>query len=144
VHPEIWVRNRTASSLPAHLVLAAVRLLRDRGELEGRCADDHDGRCAVEEAAWRIRLAFFRDLEDVARMDVLEQAVAGIGVPPELVREEVASGRAFAALARDAAEHHHLHIDGSPTFILDGGRQKLYGNLSVQVLRANVSALLSG
>jgi hypothetical protein len=33
-------------------------------------------------------------------------------------------------------------IDGSPTFILDCGRQKLYGTLSTAALSANVGALL--
>jgi len=76
VHPEIWVRNRPATSLTPHLVLEAIRLLRDRGELDGVCGDDFGGRCLVEEAAWQLRLAFFRDLRDVGRMDVVESVVA--------------------------------------------------------------------
>lgn len=142
VHPEIWVRNRPATSLTAHLVLEAIRLLRDRGLLDGVCADDFEGRGLVEEAAWRLRLAFFRDLQDVGRMEVVESVVAEVGVPLAAVREEIASGRALAALCRDIEARFDQRIEGSPTFILDGGRQKLYGNLSTAVLSANVRALL--
>lgn len=142
VHPEIWVRNRPATSLTPHLALEAIRLLRDRGDLKGVCVDDFAGRCLVEEAAWRIRLAFFRNLQDVGRMDVVESVVAEVGVPVGAVREEIASGRALAALCKDIEARVEQRLEGSPTFILDGGRQKLYGNLSTLVLSANVRALL--
>ena len=142
VHPEIWVRNRPATSLTPHLVLEAIRLLRDRGELDGVCGDDFGGRCLVEEAAWQLRLAFFRDLRDVGRMDVVESVVAEVGVPLASVRDAIASGRALAALCKDIEARSDQRIQGSPTFILDGGRQKLYGTLSTAVLSANVRALL--
>ena len=143
VHPEIWARNRPASCLTAHLVLQAVKLLGDRGELQATCADDFDGRCLVEEIAWQIRVAFFRDLQDVGRMDVLEPIVARFGVPLAALREEIASGRALAMLSRDIDARQDQRIEGSPTFIMNSGRQKLYGNLTVEVLAANVRALLA-
>jgi hypothetical protein len=59
-----------------------------------------------------------------------------------VVRDEIASGRALAALCKDIEARSDQRIEGSPTFILDGGRQKLYGNLSTAVLAANVRALL--
>ncbi len=142
VSPEIWVRNRPSTSLTAHLALEAVKLLRDRGELDGVCRDDFDGRCLVEEAAWQIRLAFFRDLQDVGQMDVLEGILSGLGVPIAALRREIESGRALAALSRDLEARHDQRIEGSPTFLLNSGRQKLYGNLSTEVLIANVRALL--
>lgn len=143
VHPEIWARNRPATCLSAHLVLQAVKLLRDRGELQSTCADDFDGRCLVEEIAWQMRVAFFRDLQDVGRMDVLEPIVARFGVPVSAVRDEIASGRALAMLSRDTDARQDQRIEGSPTFIMNSGRQKLYGNLTVEVLLANVRALLA-
>jgi predicted DsbA family dithiol-disulfide isomerase len=144
VHPEVWVRNRPATCLTAHLVLQAVKRLRDTGDLRGVCADDFDARCLVEELAWRIRLAFFRDLQDVGRMDILEPIVAQLGVPLPALREEIASGRALAMLSRDIDARQDQRIEGSPTFIMNSGRQKLYGNLSPEILSANVRALLSG
>jgi predicted DsbA family dithiol-disulfide isomerase len=144
VHPEIWVRNRPATCLTAHLVLEAVTLLRDRGDLKGTCGDDFDGRCLVEEVAWQMRVAFFRELQDVGRMDVLESIVARFGVPLAALREEIASGRALAMLARDVDARQDQRVEGSPTFIMNSGRQKLYGNLTTEVLVANVRALLAG
>ena len=33
-------------------------------------------------------------------------------------------------------------LEGSPTYLLDNGRQKLYGNVGYRVLEANVQELI--
>jgi predicted DsbA family dithiol-disulfide isomerase len=52
------------------------------------------------------------------------------------------SGVAFAALAADYQDRDRLRIEGSPTFVLNQGRQKLYGNLGYRVIEVNIRELL--
>ena len=51
-------------------------------------------------------------------------------------------GRAHAALAADYQDAAAMGVQGSPTFILNGGRQKLYGNVGYRILEANIQELL--
>jgi predicted DsbA family dithiol-disulfide isomerase len=39
-------------------------------------------------------------------------------------------------------EKEQLHITGSPTIVLNEGRQKLYGNVGYGVIEANIKELL--
>ena len=62
----------------------------------------------------------------------------------DLARVEalIADGRAFAALASDHQDAEALRLQGSPSFVLNEGRQKLYGNVGFRILEANVQELL--
>ena len=35
-----------------------------------------------------------------------------------------------------------MHIEGSPSFVLNEGRQKLYGNVGFRIIEANIQELL--
>jgi hypothetical protein len=35
-----------------------------------------------------------------------------------------------------------MHIEGSPSFVLKEGRQKLYGNVGFRIIEANIQELL--
>ena len=62
---------------------------------------------------------------------------------PVAVRHQIAeSSAAFAALAGDYQEAEALRIQGSPTYILNDGRQKLFGNVGFRILEANIQELL--
>ena len=52
------------------------------------------------------------------------------------------SGTAHADLEADHRDQRDLMIQGSPTFILNEGRQKLYGNVGYGVIEANINELL--
>ncbi len=139
IHPHIWTRNAPVSSMPVHLVLKAVQLLGDRGELpEAR----YQGRDVFGELTWHLRLAFFRDLQDIARQDVLHEQLRALDISVDAVEKEIASGRAWAALALDADEHRNRMIEGSPTWLMNEGRQRLYGNVGYRAIAANVQELL--
>ena len=60
------------------------------------------------------------------------------------LRGEMDEGRAFAALFADAELQKQHLIQGSPTFLLNEGRQKLYGNVGYRIIRANLEELLEG
>ena len=51
-----------------------------------------------------------------------------------------AAQAAFAALSSDYADADAMHIQGSPSFVLNEGRQKLYGNVGFRVMEAASAA----
>ena len=103
--------------MPAHLVLKAVQILD-----EAQC----------EPVLSEIRRAFFERCLDVASWPVLKSCLASVGVSVE----------PHADLEADYRDRDALMVQGSPTFILNEGRQKLYGNVGYKVLEANIHELL--
>ncbi len=134
VHPDLWLWVRPASSASAHLFLKAVELC---------AADTEEGApSALEAAAWRVRLAFFRECRDISRQDVLYEIADELSFAIEPIKQEIETGRAIAALCGDLEVKDRLKVDGSPTFVLNEGRQKLYGNVGYRVIEANIQELL--
>lgn len=137
VHPEVWMRNIPASSMPVHLLLKAVQLLEARGELPAQ-----QDRTLCEVLAWQLRLGFFHGLENIADASVYVAYLGGLGIPLAMVEEVIANGEAYASLALDMEEQKNRMIEGSPTLIMNEGRQRLYGNVGYRAIAANVQELL--
>ncbi len=66
IHPDIWTKNMPSTSASCHLFLKAIQLLETSGEISPAPEARFDGKSPFEEAVWRCRLGFFRDLQDVA------------------------------------------------------------------------------
>ena len=47
-------------------------------------------------------------------------------------------------MCEDHAEKERLRIQGSPTYVFDGGRAMLYGNFDYGILRSTVEELVRG
>ncbi len=131
VHPEIWQRQVPTSSMPAHLLLCAVRLL-DAAEGRNRCAT----------VATAIRAAFFRDLVDVSYWPALLKIAEQCAIPVRRIEAFVECGAAYAALASDLELARDNNVRASPTLIFNEGRQRLTGNVGYRVIEANVRELL--
>ena len=131
VHPEIWQRHVPTSSLPAHLMLCAVRLL-DAAEGQGR----------VARVAAAIRAAFFRDLVDVSYWPALLGIAEQCAIPVRRLEALVECGAAHAALCADLELARDNNVRASPTLIFNEGRQRLTGNVGYRVIEANVRELL--
>ncbi|HEY9202490.1 MAG TPA: hypothetical protein VIQ81_12935 [Gammaproteobacteria bacterium] len=86
---------------------------------------------------------FFRDLQDIADRSWQEAIAADIGLPIAGIRRLIDSGEAHAALCADLAAKEKYLIEGSLTFLLHEGRQKLYGNVGYRVIEANIEELLT-
>jgi predicted DsbA family dithiol-disulfide isomerase len=133
VSPDIWLTVRPASSTGAHVFLKALQLL----ETSGECAPG-----TADTATWAVRRAFFEQGRDIGRWDVqramAEEARADLAAVEALIRD----GRAYAALAGDLQDAEAAGVQGSPSFVLNEGRQTLYGNVGFRVLEANVQELL--
>lgn len=137
-HPDIWHRVRPASSAGAHLLLKAVQL--DEAERGGPAGGGHDS--AAARLAWGLRLAFFQDGRDIGDHAVARAVATELAIPLDGAEAAIADGRAFAALAADARDQARHRLEGSPSFVLNDGRQKLYGNVGYRVLEANIRELL--
>ena len=58
------------------------------------------------------------------------------------IEKSLNDGSALAALMSDTEKKELLKLEGSPSYILNDGRQKLYGNVGYRVIEANVTELL--
>lgn len=133
VHPDLWLGMRPASSMGAHLFIKAVQL----DETAGGCASG-----SADETLRALRRAFFEDARDISAWNVQCEVAAAAGVDPGRVEALVHDGRAFAALSSDYQEADTLRVQGSPTLILNDGRQKLFGNVGFRIIEANIQELL--
>jgi predicted DsbA family dithiol-disulfide isomerase len=133
LHPDLWRKVRPVSSLSPHLFLKAVE-----------CAEK-DGHCAprtFERAIRLIREAFFVHGLDIARHDIHREIARELGLDAAVAQLYLDDGGAHAALSSDYKEAERLGVSGSPTMILNDGRQKLFGNVGYRIIEANIQELL--
>jgi len=135
IHPDLFQRDLPRSSMPAHLYLRAVKILEDAGRIAGAAP--------FERMMWAVQLAFFRDLRDVSRREVLDDIARHLEIPTGEVAEVIDDGRAFAALDGDSKLERRFNVTASPSLVLDDGRQVLSGNVGYRVIEANIREMLS-
>ena len=139
VHPEVWLKTRPSTSASAHLFLKAVQRLEQERE---RDQPPKSSMSLFDKLSWSFRCGFFRDCRDIARWDVQCELADALGVDIEAVEKSIRAGTAFAMLAADYEDADRLRIEGSPSFILNDGRQKLYGDVGFRIIEANIQELL--
>jgi predicted DsbA family dithiol-disulfide isomerase len=138
IHPDIWLKTRPLTSASAHLFMTAVQQWEHQSEVTG-------GQSAAnifDQVVWSFRCAFFRDCRDISRWDVQCEIAEELGVNVNAIEECIHGGAAFARLAGDYQDADKMRIEGSPSFVLNEGRQKLYGNVGFHVMEANIQELL--
>jgi predicted DsbA family dithiol-disulfide isomerase len=128
VNSNIWAKVRPATSANAHLVLKAIE----------RC---YDKKKSIE-MALILRKAFFVDALDIGNLDVLSHLVEATGLDRNTINTSISDGSAIAALMSDYQQSKQQNIKGSPSYVMDGGRQVLYGNVGYRVLHSNIEELL--
>ena len=133
LHPEVWVRNTPQSSMPAHALLCALRLMEATGSVPPG---------TQERGAWAVRQAFFRDAQDISRQDVLLTIAETLSLPVPDIEDTLKSGAAHAALAEDLDLARTQGIQASPTLLFNEGRQRLTGNVGYRIIEANIRELL--
>lgn len=129
LHPDTWRTIRPCSSLNAHIYLKAAQLT----------TSSFDALFSLDCA---VRNAFFTKARDIGRREVLDALFAEQGMDLEAIHRHVDSGEAAAALCSDRQEGEGLGIPGSPTLVLNEGRQRLYGDVGYRLIEANVRELL--
>lgn len=143
VHPQIWQVNLPRSSCGVHVFLKAVQLLEQQGVISAQGLVDWGGKSPFEACSWALRLAFFRDGMDIGCWDAQIRVANALNLPIHAIQSVIQDGSAMAATCRDMELQTQFKVEGSPTYILNEGRQKLYGNIGYKVLAANVEEILS-
>lgn len=138
IHPDTWTRARPLSSASPQLMVKAIALI-EAGESAPRSFAE---RPSVK-AATALRRAFFTEGRDIANWAEQREICREIGIAFDDVTARIETGEAIASLAADYELAHALAVQGSPTYILNEGRQKLFGNIGFGILSANVSELLT-
>lgn len=142
VHPELWFDDQPTTSGNAHLFLKAVQHLAAAGHISNDRNPAYNNRTQFEEIMWRTRLAFFKERKNIAQLSILREIAASLSLPQDLIEAELESGAAMAALCHDFELCREWSVGGSPTYVLNEGRQKLYGNVGYKIIAANVQEIL--
>jgi predicted DsbA family dithiol-disulfide isomerase len=133
INPGVWRTVRPASSMGPHLFLKAAQIAEAQGQIA----------MGASEAATRgMRAAFFEEGLDVARWPVQCDVGRAADIDLDAVEALIRDGSAFAALASDYQDAETMGIQGSPSFVLNEGRQKLFGNVGYRIIEANIQELL--
>jgi len=128
VHPDVWATVKPTTSANAHLILKAVELT-------------HDSKSAMD-FALTLRKAFFINAQDISNMSVLMGLAEKARLNTKAIQYHINNGLALGELMSDYQGAKSQSIKGSPSYVIDGGRQTLYGNVGYRVLHANIEEML--
>ena len=128
VNEKLRLELKPTTSANAHLILKAVELISSKQKFL-----DFD---------LIIRKAFFKDAIDISDLSSLIKLANDHNINNSDLNKVINSGQAIAELMIDYKNEKKLNIKGSPTWILDNGRQVLYGNVSFPILEANILYLI--
>lgn len=132
---ECWRTAAPASSWAAAMAIKAVFAMEAR-------AGAPSGSGARYQRA--LRDAFFVEGANAARRDVQLRVAEAQELARAPIEEQLDDGTALAAVWEDHMEKERLKIQGSPTYVFDGGRAMLYGNFEYGMLRSTVEQLVRG
>ena len=142
LHKNIWAVNTPKTSATCHLFIKAVQCLVDNNVINNEPRGEFNQRTLFEEFVWNVRLAFFRDLKDISQMSVLMEIAKSMQLPTDKIQAALDDGSALAEFSRDIELKDEFGVEGSPTYILNEGRQKLYGNVGYRIIEANLQEIL--
>jgi predicted DsbA family dithiol-disulfide isomerase len=128
INSELWENVRPKTSANAHLILKAIELSYGKGK--------------SIELALLIRQAFFIDGQDIGQLSLLFSLVEQTGLDCQPIHKSIDDGSAMGALMADYQQAKAQSLKGSPTYIIDNGRQVLFGNVGYRVLLANIEEQL--
>ncbi len=141
VSDQLWLHTRPRTSASAHLFLKAVELIDQDHHGDALPSVPYSQRLS-NRAAWATRRAFFAEARDISDWNVHKEIAGELGFDYGQVEEKIRSSEAMSLLAVDYTISQALGVAGSPTFIMNNGRQKLFGNIGYRLLEANVQELL--
>jgi predicted DsbA family dithiol-disulfide isomerase len=91
-----------------------------------------------------LRRSFFVDGQNTAQRSVQLAVAEQLAIPREPIERALDDGSALAQLWEDHNERERLRLQGSPSYVFDGGRAVLYGNFGYGILKATVDELVRG
>ena len=143
IHPDIWVKDTPKTSASCHVFLKAIQILEARNELPLTCVPNSTEKCTSELITWELRKAFFEELIDISSYKNQLGVAENLGLPLKQIQEIIENGEAFAALAKDRILQNKYNVTGSPSLVLNNGRQIIYGNVGYRVIEANIHELIN-
>ncbi|NND66244.1 MAG: thioredoxin domain-containing protein [Halioglobus sp.] len=129
LHQDVWHQVRPASSANPHLALKATALTHNQA--------------TADALASSLRRAFFTEGANIGQRTVLDAKMQHANIDTNAVTAAIEDGSALAALMQDYQRARELGLKGSPSFMMNEGRQVLYGNVGYRVLSANIAELLT-
>ncbi len=141
VHERLWLEIRPHTSASAHLFVKAIEIIEHERNGSDSKPIPYLHRISTQ-ATWELRRAFFFSAKDVSDWQVHNEIADGLGIDYGMVDEKIRSSEAVAQLAVDYNLSQKYGVEGSPTFIMNDGRQKLFGNIGYRLLEVNVQELL--
>lgn len=129
VNDDVWYKTRPATSATPHMILKSIESV-------------YSSQLAIEFAAI-LRKAFFVEARDIANLEVIYGLAKANDIDVTPIKNSVTEGTALAALMRDYQNAKTYDIKGSPCFVMNEGRQILFGNVGYRVLRTNIEELLN-
>ena len=142
ISSDLWTKVAPESSTAAHLYLKAIQLLTTQDEMANQPVSEFNGRTRFEQSIWLFRDAFFRQGRDVSSRKVQDEIAVELQLPVKDIHALIESGQAYAALHQDDEAKNKYQVPGSPTLVLNDGRQMLYGNVGYRIIDANVRELM--
>lgn len=128
VNPAIWRDVRPSTSANAHLYLKAAEIVANAEK--------------SKQLASVYRRKFFVEALDISRSSVLLEIAVEMGFDEKELVSTIEDGLAIAALMADYEQALDLGLKGSPSWVLNDGRQVLYGNVGYRILNANIEEML--
>ncbi len=128
INADIWSKTRPSTSANAHLILKAISL-------------GYNNEISIQMALF-FRQAFFTQAIDISNISQLYDIIQQHGLDKSIIKQQLNNGKAMAELMLDHQSAKQLSLKGSPTYIIDNGRQTLYGNVGYRVLHANIEEQL--
>jgi predicted DsbA family dithiol-disulfide isomerase len=89
-----------------------------------------------------LRQSFFVETRDIGQLAIVLDVASEAGLDRQQLKELIDNGEAMAALMTDLRLAQDQAVMGSPTWIMNQGRQVLYGNVGYRVLHANIEEIL--
>jgi predicted DsbA family dithiol-disulfide isomerase len=133
VSGECWRRATPSSSWAPAAAIKAVFAL-----------EDGIGEDAGPTYQRALRERFFGGEANIALRSVQLEVAEELALPRGTIERRLDDGTALAAVCEDHAEKERLRLQGSPTYVFDGGRAMLYGNFDYGILRSTIEELVRG
>jgi len=143
VHDDVWLNAIPRTSAAAHLFVKAVEIIEASKDLVDGNSTPYLEKLSTR-AAWELRKAFFVTAKDISVWDTHRDVAENLGIDYDQIEHAIRSSEALALLEADYNFGLAKDVKGSPTFLMNEGRQKLFGNVGYKLIEANVLEVLEG
>ena len=129
INEKVWHKTRPTTSANAHLAIKAVELT-------------HSPSLAAD-FTFALRSGFFIEAKDISDLNIIYSLAEKNSLDIQKIQHSIECGQAMAALMCDYQNAKEYGIKGSPCFVMNEGRQILFGNVGYRVLQTNIDELLN-